>query len=134
MAGGLKLWLQEVEGFALSIYIVRENKGADQVRGNRTADLHLLFSHIEKKSCFLMTRFRYRLLFMPFPLTDIADGCIPQCWILWGNIGNNDKLHGVLLYFTADQIKLGCGCCFPSIFNEAYGVDTCLRHHKKVIL
>ena len=46
----------------------------------------------------------------------------------------NDKLHGVLLYFTADQIKLGCGCCFPSIFNEAYGVDACLRHHKKVIL
>ena len=76
MAGGLKLWLQEVEGFALSIYKVHENKGPDQVRGNRTADLHLLFSHIEKKSCFLMTRFRYWLLFMPFPLTDIADGCL----------------------------------------------------------
>ena len=54
MARGLKLWLQEVEGFALSIYIyiVHENKGADQVRGNRTADLHLLFSHIEKKIMF----------------------------------------------------------------------------------
>ena len=49
-------------------------------------------------------------------------------------IENDDKLHGVLLYFTEDQIKLGCGCCFPSIFNEAYGVDACLNHHKKVIL
>ena len=33
MARGLKLWLQEVEGFALSIYIVHENKGTDQVHG-----------------------------------------------------------------------------------------------------
>ena len=74
---------------------------------------------------------------MPFPLPDISDGCLLQCWILWGNIENSDKLHvhGVLLYFTVVQIKLGCGCCFPSIFNEAiYGVDACLRHHKKVIL
>ena len=48
MARGLKLWLQEVEGFALSIYIVHEIKGTDQVRGNHAADLRLLFSHIEK--------------------------------------------------------------------------------------
>ena len=98
-----------------TIYIVHENKGTDQVRGNRTADLRLLFSHIEKKSCFLMTRLRYWLLFMPFPLPDISDGCLLQFWIVWGNIENNDKLHGVLLYFTVDQIKLGCGCCFPSM-------------------
>ena len=106
MARGLKLWLQEVEGFALSIYVVHENKGTDQVHGNVAADLRLLFTHIEKKSCFLMTRLRYWLLFMPFPLPDISDGCLLQCWILSGNIENNDKLHGVLLYFTVDQIKL----------------------------
>ena len=70
--------LQEVEGFALSIYIVHENKGTDQVRGNCAADLRLLFSHIEKKSCFLMTRLRYWLLFMPFPLPDNSDGCLLQ--------------------------------------------------------
>ena len=52
MARGLKLWLQEVEGFALSIYKVHENKGTDQVRGNHAADLRLLFSHIEKKYVF----------------------------------------------------------------------------------
>ena len=52
MARGLKLWLQEGEGFALSIYIVHENKDTDQVRGNRAADLQLLFSHIEKKIMF----------------------------------------------------------------------------------
>ena len=62
-----------------------------------------------------MTHLRYWLLFMPFPLPDISDGCRLQCWILWGNIENNDKLHGVPLYFTVDQIKLGCGCCFPSM-------------------
>ena len=61
-----------------------------------------------------------------FSLPDISDGCLLQCWFLWGKIENNNKLHGALLYFTVDQIKLGCGCCFPSILNEAYGVDAFL--------
>ena len=50
MARGLKFRIQEVEGL---YYPCSENKGADQLRGYREADLHLLFSHIQT-SGFLM--------------------------------------------------------------------------------
>ena len=61
------------------MYVVHENKGTDQVRGNRAADpCAFCFHLLKKKSCFLMTRLRYWLLFMPFPLPDISDGCLLQ--------------------------------------------------------
>ena len=40
--------------FLFRVSLCSENKGADQLRGNREADLHL-FSHIQKAG-FLMTR------------------------------------------------------------------------------
>ena len=40
MAGGLKFWMYEVEGL---YYPCSENKGADQLRGYREADLRLCF-------------------------------------------------------------------------------------------
>ena len=40
MARGLKFWVYEVEGL---YYKCSENKGADQLRGHREADLHLCF-------------------------------------------------------------------------------------------
>ena len=40
MARGLKSWIYEVEEL---YYLCSENKGADQLRGYRTADLHLCF-------------------------------------------------------------------------------------------
>ena len=52
MARGLKFCIQEVEG---SYYPCSENKGADQLRGYREADLRLCF-RICKKKGFLMTR------------------------------------------------------------------------------
>ena len=39
-AGGLKFWIYEVEGL---YYPSSENKGADQLRGYREADLRLCF-------------------------------------------------------------------------------------------
>ena len=52
MARGLKFWIQIVEGL---YYLCSENKGADQLRGYREADLRLCFC-ICKKNGFLMTR------------------------------------------------------------------------------
>ena len=40
MARGLKFRIQKVEGW---FYPCSENKGADQLRGDREADLHLCF-------------------------------------------------------------------------------------------
>ena len=40
MARGLKLRIKKVEGL---YYLFSENKGADQLRGYREADLHLCF-------------------------------------------------------------------------------------------
>ena len=40
MARGLKIWIEEVEGL---YYQCSENKGADQLRGYREADLRLCF-------------------------------------------------------------------------------------------
>ena len=40
MARGLKFWIKKVEG---SYYLCSENKGADQLRGYREADLSLCF-------------------------------------------------------------------------------------------
>ena len=48
MAGGLKFRVKEVEG---SYYPCSENKGADQLRGYREADLCLCF-RISKKPVF----------------------------------------------------------------------------------
>ena len=52
MARGLKFHIQEGEGLD---YLCSENKGADQLRGYREADLRLCF-RICKKNGFLMTR------------------------------------------------------------------------------
>ena len=41
MARGLKFWFQEVEGL---YYPCTENKGADQLRDYREADLRLFFA------------------------------------------------------------------------------------------
>ena len=40
MARGLKVWIQKVGGL---YYLCKENKGADQLRGYREADLRLCF-------------------------------------------------------------------------------------------
>ena len=40
MARGLKFWIKEIEGL---YYLCSENKGADQLRGYREADLRLCF-------------------------------------------------------------------------------------------
>ena len=40
MAGGLKFWIKKVEGL---YYLCSENKGTDQLRGYREADLRLCF-------------------------------------------------------------------------------------------
>ena len=40
MARGLKFWIKKVEGL---YYLCSENKGADQLRGYREADLRLCF-------------------------------------------------------------------------------------------
>ena len=45
MARGLKIWIEEVEGL---YYPCSENKGADQLRGYREADLHLCFRICKK--------------------------------------------------------------------------------------
>ena len=52
MARGLKFRIKNVEE---SFYLCSENKGADQLRGYREADLRLLFSHMQNVG-FLMTR------------------------------------------------------------------------------
>ena len=54
MARGLKFRIYEVEG---SHYPCSENKGADQLRGYREADLRLWFSHMQKAD-FLITRLK----------------------------------------------------------------------------
>ena len=58
MARGLKSRISEVEGL---YYLRSENKGADQLRGYREADLRL-FSHMQKAG-FLMTRLNFILAF-----------------------------------------------------------------------
>ena len=45
MARGLKFWIWKVEGL---YYLCSENKGADQLRGYREADLRLCFRYICK--------------------------------------------------------------------------------------
>ena len=53
IARGLKFWIYEEEGL---YYLFSENKGADQLRGYREADLCLCFRICKKKAGFLMTR------------------------------------------------------------------------------
>ena len=55
MARGLKFWSKEVEGL---YYLCSDNKSADQLHGNRAADLHLCFRIILKNADFLMTRLK----------------------------------------------------------------------------
>ena len=45
MASGLEIWIEEVGGL---YYPCSENKGADQVRGDREADLRLCFRICKK--------------------------------------------------------------------------------------
>ena len=52
MARGLKFGIKEVEGL---FYLCSENKGADQLRSYREADLRLCFLYMQKAG-FLMTR------------------------------------------------------------------------------
>ena len=52
MPKGLKFRIKEEEGL---YYPCSENKGADQLRGYREADLRLCFSHMQKVG-FLTTR------------------------------------------------------------------------------
>ena len=52
MVIGLKFSIKEVEGL---YYIYSENKGADQLRGCREADLRLYFLYLQKAG-FLTTR------------------------------------------------------------------------------
>ena len=53
IARGLKFWIYVVEGL---YYLCSENKGADQLRGYREADLRPCFFLQMQKSGFLMTR------------------------------------------------------------------------------
>ena len=46
MARGLKFRIQEVKGLC---YQCRENKGADQLRGYRKADLFLVFAYAKSR-------------------------------------------------------------------------------------
>ena len=55
MARGLKFRIKEVERL---YYLCSENKGADQLCGNRTADLPLCFSYMQKAG-FLMTQLSF---------------------------------------------------------------------------
>ena len=54
MARGLKFQIEKVEGL---YYVCSENKGADQLRGFREADLCLSFSHMQNVG-FLMMRLK----------------------------------------------------------------------------
>ena len=45
MARGLKFWIKKVQGL---YYPCSENKGADQLRGYREADLRLCFAYAER--------------------------------------------------------------------------------------
>ena len=45
MVRDMKFWIQKVEAL---YYLCSENKGADQLRGNREADLHLCFRICKK--------------------------------------------------------------------------------------
>ena len=47
MARGLKFGIKEVEGL---YYLYSENKGADQLQGDRTVDLLVCFSNMQKSS------------------------------------------------------------------------------------
>ena len=60
MARGLKFWIYNVEG---SYYLCSENKGADQLRGYREADLRLCF-RICKMLVFLITQLIYFFMLM----------------------------------------------------------------------
>ena len=62
MARGLKFRIKKVEGL---YYLFRENKGADQLRGYREADLHLCFLHMQKVG-FLKTRLKLFITFGTF--------------------------------------------------------------------
>ena len=50
---GLKFWIKEADGVS---YLCSENKGADQLRGYHTFDLHLCF-RISKKQVFSLGGF-----------------------------------------------------------------------------
>ena len=67
---GLKFRIWEVEGL---YYLCSENKGADQLRGYREADLRL-FSHMQKAG-FLITRLKYRCT--------MIFGCISRASIIF---------------------------------------------------
>ena len=50
--------MYEVEGL---YYLCSENKGADQLRGSREADLHLFFSHMQNVG-FHITQLNYHAI------------------------------------------------------------------------
>ena len=52
---GKRLEISDLESRGM-FYLGSENKGADQLRGNREADLRLCFRICIKKAGFLMTR------------------------------------------------------------------------------
>ena len=62
MARGMKFRIKEVEGL---YYPFSENKGADQLRGYREADLRLFFSHMQNIG-FHMTWLIYFIAFWLF--------------------------------------------------------------------
>ena len=79
MAGGLKFQIKEVqEGL---FYPCSENKGADQLRGNREADLHLCF-RICKNPVF-SSRGSYYLISIFMMYSDKCNDMEPDVVVEW---------------------------------------------------
>ena len=74
MASGLKFRIQEVEGLC---YQCSENKGADQLRGNREADLRLCF-RICQKPVFLRRGSYNNKCFDGWKMLDCMDRASPN--------------------------------------------------------
>ena len=75
MVRDLKFQIKMVEGFH---YLCSENKGADQLCGYRTADLHLCFAY--SKGRFLMT------LIILLSRQIITKVLISMCMYSWGQL------------------------------------------------
>ena len=87
MAVGLKFRIQKVVGL---YYPCSENKGTDQLRGYRAADLRLCFSHMQKAG-FLMTWLIYKPLGDNMIKSPITQTC--QC-----NIQRNLKVVKEMIF------------------------------------
>ena len=86
MARGLKVWIYEVEGL---YYPCSENKGADQLCGNRTTDLRLCF-RICKNPVFSCRGSYYRLSPKTIPIRIIWHK-IQTLLVLMVGYWNNEK-------------------------------------------